>query len=55
MKADFFCFCGRFGVFLTVTVDIALILSASSGTKETAVVVGAGTQSVVVSGWRCCW
>ena len=47
---DFFRFCGRFGVFLTLTVGIVLILSASSGTKETVVVAGAGTQSAVVGG-----
>ena len=35
-------------VFLTVTVDIVLILSTSSGTKETVVVAGSGTQSAVV-------
>ena len=48
--ADFFRFCGRFGVFLTVTVGIVLILFALPGTKETAVVSGAGTQSAVVGG-----
>ena len=46
--ADFFRFCGRFGVLLTVTVDIVLTLSASSGTKEISVVAGASTQSAVV-------
>ena len=48
--AGFFCFYGRFGLFLTVTVGIVLILSPSSGTKETVVVAGAGKQSAVVGG-----
>ena len=43
LVADFFRFCGRFGVFSTVTVGIVPILSVSSGTKETVVVAGAGT------------
>ena len=46
--ADFLCFCGRFGVFLTITVGIVLTLPASSGIKETVVVAGAGTQFAVV-------
>ena len=50
MVADFFRFCGRFGVFLTVTVSIVLILTASSKIKETVVVAGACTQSAVVGG-----
>ena len=46
--ADFFRFCERIGVFLTVTVGIIYILSPSSGAKEIVVVAGAGTQSAVV-------
>ena len=46
----FFCFFGRFGVLLTATVSIVLILSASSRTKETAVIAGACTQSTEVDG-----
>ena len=51
MVADFYYSCGHFGVFLTFwlqTVCKVLILSALSGTKETAGVAGAGTQSALV-------
>ena len=41
---DVFRLCGRFGVFLTVTVAIVLIISAPLRKKGTVVVAGAGTQ-----------
>ena len=50
VETDFFRLYGRFGVLLTVTVGIVLILATSSGIKETVVVAGAATQSVVVGG-----
>ena len=47
---DVFRLCGRFGVFLTVTVGIVLILSASLRKKETVAVAGAGTQFALIGG-----
>ena len=39
-----------YGIFLTITVCVVLILSASSRTKETVAVAGSGTQSALLGG-----
>ena len=41
---------GRLCAFSIVTVGIAIIISASSGTKETVAVAGSGIYSAVVGG-----